>query len=174
MIILQSSLSIRVELFLKRKFWKKVHYYVSKVVFSFSPSIFHPFIRKMPSLDKRKFLFHYKETFSRMTEHTSLQKQIKQVFFRGITFRIYILETSKRRQQKKEKKSKSKITFLLKRHLHLLSILIKDSIIFYINPSRQNISLHAYTDSSPFYLIQTRYIGLTHKSQLLDSRCFFY
>lgn len=39
------------------------------------------FYRKMPSLDKRKFLFHYKETFSRMSEHTSLQKQIKQVFF---------------------------------------------------------------------------------------------
>lgn len=116
------------------------------------------FYRKMPSLDKRKFLFHYKETFSRMSEHTALQKQIKQVFFRGITFRIYILETSKRRQQKKEKKSKSKITFLLKRHLHLLSILIKDSIIFHMNPSRQNISLHAYTDSSPFYLIQTRCI----------------
>lgn len=38
------------------------------------------FYRKMPSLDKRKFLFHYKETFSRMSEHTSLQKQIKQVF----------------------------------------------------------------------------------------------
>lgn len=85
MIVLQSPLSIRVELFLKRKFWKKVHYYVSKVVFSFSPSIFFIhlsiFYRKMPSLDKRKFLFHYKETFSRMSEHTSLQKQIKQVFF---------------------------------------------------------------------------------------------
>lgn len=161
MIILQSPLSIRVELFLKRKFWKKAHFYVSKVVFSFSPSIFYPFINILQENAKsrqKKFLFHYKETFSRMSEHTSLQKQIKQVFFRGITFRIYILETSKRRQQKKEKKSKSKITFLLKRHLHLLSILIKDSIIFHINPSCQNISLHAYTDSSPFYLIQTRCI----------------
>lgn len=63
------------------------------------------FYRKMPSLDKRKFLFHYKETFSRMTEHTSLQKQIKQVFFRGITFRIYILETSKREDNRKKRKN---------------------------------------------------------------------
>lgn len=124
-------------------------------------SIFYPFINILQENAKsrqKKILFHYKETFSRKSEHTSLQKQIKQVFFSGITFRIYILETSKRRQQKKEKKSKSKITFLLKRHLHLLSILIKDSIIFHINPSRQNISLHAYTDSPPFYLIQTRCI----------------
>lgn len=101
MIILQSPLSIRVELFLKRKFWKKVHYYVSKVVFSFSPSIFYPFINILQENAKsrqKKFLFHYKETFSRKSEHTSLQKQIKQVFFSGITFRIYILETSKRRQ----------------------------------------------------------------------------
>lgn len=102
MIILQSPMSIRVELFLKRKFWKKVHYDVSKVVFSFSPSIFfYPFINILQENAKsrqKKILFHYKETFSRMSEHTSLQKQIKQVFFRGITFRIYILETSKRRQ----------------------------------------------------------------------------
>lgn len=84
MIILQSPLSIRVELFLKRKFWKKVHYYVSKVVFSFSPSIFYPFINILQENAKsrqKKILFHYKETFSRMSEHTSLQKQIKQVFF---------------------------------------------------------------------------------------------
>lgn len=84
MIILQSPLSIRVELFLKRKFWKKVHYYVSKVVFSFSPSIFYPFINILQENAKsrqKKFLFHYKETFSRKSEHTSLQKQIKQVFF---------------------------------------------------------------------------------------------
>lgn len=93
------ALDYFVKLFLKRKFWKKVHYYVmfSALVrlFLIHLSIFY---RKMPSLDKRKFLFHYKETFSRMSEYTSLQKQIKQVFFRGITFRIYILETSKRRR----------------------------------------------------------------------------
>lgn len=33
-----------VKLFLKRKFWKKVYYYVSKVVFSFSLFIFNLFI----------------------------------------------------------------------------------------------------------------------------------
>lgn len=85
MIILQLPLIILLNYFWKENSGKKVHYYVSKVVFSFSPSIFFIhlsiFYRKMPSLDKRKFLFHYKETFSRMTEHTSLQKQIKQVFF---------------------------------------------------------------------------------------------
>lgn len=112
------------------------------------------FYRKMPSLDKRKFLFHYKETFSRMSEHTSLQKQIKQVFFPVALHFVFISWRHRSEDnRKKRKKSKSKITFLLKRHLHLLSILMKDSIIFHINPSRQNISLHAYTDSSPFYLI---------------------
>lgn len=104
------------------------------------------FYRKMPSLDKRKFLFHYKETFSRMSEYTSLQKQIKQVFFpwHYISY-LYPGDIEAKTIEKREN--------LLKRHLHLLSILIKDSIIFHINPSRQNISLHAYTDSSPFYLI---------------------
>lgn len=117
------------------------------------------FYRKMPSLDKRNFLFHYKETFSRMSEHTSLQKQIKQVFFSVALHFVFISwRHLSEDNRKKRKKSKSKITFLLKRHLHLLSILIKDSIIFHINPSRQNISLHAYTDSSSFYLIQTRCI----------------
>lgn len=161
MIVLQSPMSIRVELFLKRKFRKKVHYYVSKVVFSFSPSIFYPFINILQEKAKsrqKKILFHYKETFSRMSEHTSLQKQIKQVFFPWHYISYLYPGDIEAKTIEKRKKTKSKITFLLKRHLHLLSILIKDSIIFHINPSRQNISLHAYTDSSPFYLIQTRCI----------------
>lgn len=60
------------------------------------------FYSKMPSLDKRKFLFHYKETFSRMSEHTSLQKQIKQVFSVALHF-VFISW-----RQKKEKKFKKK------------------------------------------------------------------
>lgn len=109
MIILQSPLSIRVELFLKRKFWKKAHYYVSRVVFSLSPSIFFIhlsiFYRKMPSLDKRKFLFHYKETFSRMSEHTSLQKQIKQVFFPVALHFVFISWRHRSEDNRKKRKN---------------------------------------------------------------------
>lgn len=45
---------------------------------------FYPFINILQENAKsrqKKILFHYKETFSRMSEHTALQKQIKQVFF---------------------------------------------------------------------------------------------
>lgn len=107
MIILQSPLSIRVELFLKRKFWKKVHFYVSKVVFSFSPSIFYPFINILQENAKsrqKKILFHYKETFSRMSEHTSLQKQIKQVFSVALHF-VFISWRHRSEDNRKKRKN---------------------------------------------------------------------
>lgn len=107
MIILQSPLSIRVELFLKRKFWKKVHYYVSKVVFSLSPSIFYPFINILQENAKsrqKKILFHYKETFSRMSEHTSLQKQIKQVFSVALHF-VFISWRHRSEDNRKKRKN---------------------------------------------------------------------
>lgn len=111
MIILQSPLSIRVELFLKRKFWKKVHYDVSKVVFSFSPSIFfYPFINILQENAKsrqKKILFHYKETFSRMSEHTSLQKQIKQVFSVALHF-VFISWRHRSEDNRKKRNSVEK------------------------------------------------------------------
>lgn len=111
MIILQSSLSIRVELFLKRKFWKKVHYYVSKVVFRISPSIFYPFINILQENAKsrqKKILFHYKETFSRMSEHTALQKQIKQVFF-SVALHFLFISWRHRSEDNRKKRKNQKV-----------------------------------------------------------------
>lgn len=62
------------------------------------------FYRKMPSLDKRKFLFHYKETFSRMSEHTSLQKQIKQVFSVALHF-VFISWRHRSEDNRKKRKN---------------------------------------------------------------------
>lgn len=124
------------------------------------------FYRKMPSLDKRNFYFIIKKPFLECLNTRLFKSKLNKFFPWHYISYLYPGDIEAKTLEKREKikKRRSKITFLLKRHLHLLSILIKDSIIFHINPSRQNISLHAYTDSSPFYLIQTRYIGLTHTS----------
>lgn len=116
------------------------------------------FYRKMPSLDKRNFYFIIKKPFLESLNTRLFKSKLSKFFSVALHFVFISWRHRSEDNRKKRKKSKSKITFLLKRHLHLLSILIKDSIIFHINPSRQNISLHAYTDSPPFYLIQTRCI----------------
>lgn len=108
MIILQLPLIILLNYFWKENSGKK---YTIMLVRLFSALVrlffihLSIFYRKMPSLDKRKFLFHYKETFSRMTEHTSLQKQIKQVFFPVALHFVFISWRHRSEDNRKKRKN---------------------------------------------------------------------